>query len=67
MSDEEGNDCRFSVPRSSFKVQLFARCGLVWDKARLGAPGLARVRCLNFLSILRAGIIFLYPASPSPV
>lgn len=28
MSDEEGNDCRFSVPRSSFKVQLLTRCGL---------------------------------------
>jgi hypothetical protein len=28
-------------------------CGLAWDKARLGAPGLGRVRSLAFLSILR--------------
>ena len=28
-------------------------CGLAWDKARLGAPGLGRVRSLDFLSILR--------------
>jgi len=25
MNYEEGNDCRFSVPLSSFKVQLFSR------------------------------------------
>jgi len=40
VSDEQGNDCHFSVPRSSFKVQLFTRCGLARGTARLGAPGL---------------------------
>jgi hypothetical protein len=28
MNYEQGNDCHFSVLRSSFRVQLFARCGL---------------------------------------
>jgi hypothetical protein len=40
MNDEQRNDCQFSVPRSSFKVQLFARFGLACGTARLGAPGL---------------------------
>ena len=29
MSYEQGNDGHLSIPRSSFKVQLFTRCGLV--------------------------------------
>jgi hypothetical protein len=29
MNYEQGNDCHFCVLRSSFKVQLFARCGLI--------------------------------------
>ncbi|MCC2643056.1 MAG: hypothetical protein K0S45_3469 [Nitrospira sp.] len=29
-------------------IRLFARCGLAWDKARLGAPRSGRVRRLPF-------------------
>jgi hypothetical protein len=30
-----------SVPHSSFKVQLFTRCGLAWDKAHPWAKRLS--------------------------
>lgn len=33
---------------------FFARCGLVWDKAAAGAPGLGRVRRVAFVNILRS-------------
>jgi hypothetical protein len=44
-----GQRTRASLERSS----LVARCGLAWDKAHLGAPGLGG-RSPAFLSILRA-------------
>jgi hypothetical protein len=42
MNYEQGNDCLSSVPRSSFKVQLFTCCGLAWDEARPWAKSLSR-------------------------
>jgi hypothetical protein len=41
MNYEQGNDSHLSVPRSSFKVQLLARCDLARDKARSRAKSLS--------------------------
>ncbi len=51
---------RFVPPR------LFARCGLAWEKARLGAPGWG-VRSLAILNSLPIKSVFPPPASiPTP-
>jgi hypothetical protein len=46
MNYEQENDCHFSVLRSSFKVQLFTRCGLAgrpFLSILLGLPLLANL------------------------
>jgi len=44
-----------------YLLRLFAHCGLDWDKARLGAPGLGGLRSLAFLSILPVIRHYLLP------
>jgi hypothetical protein len=43
---------RRTVRPRGYASGAFIDCGLAWDKARLGAPGVGRVRSLAFLSIL---------------
>jgi hypothetical protein len=72
VSDEQGNDYHFSVPRSSFRVQSCTRLRPCLGKgASLGeeavladsgwegeiAARVGRVRSLAFLSILRGALL----------